>query len=252
MGPFTPTHPYSLSATFKDTAQRTNTSIALLSVAGQGGVFDAPRLKCPPDGGSSVCVTGKPAHTYPNAFKCRDSYFHPSSKSTPFTSSNRIPVPLSTPPPLTPDDGSSSSISSIGSLDWRATPEFLLTLFPQAAIRASPYAKSVSVSADGTTFDGFVLDLPRGISGANPKANITRTLFVDGKGADTVKLRECLVAILDLADEHLSCKAVVIALEKSNPVLGNLVHSLMYAGGAYVTQPVFEVDPAHVLLGIEV
>lgn len=119
-------------------------------------------------------------------------------------------------------------------------------------MRASPYAKSVSVSADGTNFDGFVLDISHAFAGANPRANINRTLFVDGKGANTVKLRESLVAMLDLADEHLSCKAVVIALEKSNPALRSLVHSLMYAGGTYVTQPIFEVDPGYVLLGIEV
>jgi len=127
-----------------------------------------------------------------------------------------------------------------------------MTLFPQAAMRVSPYAKAVSVSGEGTTFDGFVLDLPRGFSGVNSKTTITRTLFVDGKGADTVQLRESLVAMLDLADEHLHCNAVVIALEKSNSALSGLVHSLMYAGFSYVTRPVFEVNPAFVLVGIEI
>jgi len=254
MGPFTQTHPYSLFATFKVMARRTNISIALRSVAGQGGVFDAPRQKVPPDGGSSVCVTGKPMQIPPISTRLRatDSYFKFRSKPIPQVPNNRIAVPVST-PPLTPDDdGSSSSLSSIGSLDWRATPESLLTIFPRAAIRSSPYAKSVSVQGEGTTFDGFVLDLPRGFSGVNPRATITRTLYVDGKGADTVQLRESLVAMLDLADEHLSCKAVIIALEKSNPALSSLVHSLMYAGGSYVTQPVLEVDPAFVLVGIEI
>jgi len=133
-----------------------------------------------------------------------------------------------------------------------ATPELLLSLFPRAAIRASPYAKAISVAGEGATFDGFVLDLPRGFGGINPRASITRTLFVDGKGANTVQLRESLVAMLDLADEHLSCKAVIISLDKSNAALSGLVHSLMYAGGTFVTQPVFELDPGYVLVGIEV
>jgi Ornithine decarboxylase antizyme len=216
------------------------------------GVFDVPRQKCPPYGGSSVCVTGKPAHVPPITTRLGTS---DQTHSVPnlFSHSNRIVVPVST-PPLTPDDDNSSgSLSSIGSMDWKATPpEFLMTLFPRAAIRVSPYAKSVSVQGEGATFDGFVLDLPHGFSGINPKAAVTRTLFVDGKGADTVKLRESLVAMLDLADEHLFCKSVIIALEKSTPTLSGLLHSLMYAGGSFVTQPVLEVDPAFVLVGIEI
>jgi len=127
-----------------------------------------------------------------------------------------------------------------------------MTLFPRAAIRASPYAKSVSVAGEGTTFDGFVLELPRGFGGVNPRASMARTLYVDGRGANMVQLRESLVAMLDLADEHLSCKALVISLDKATPSLGGLVHSLMYAGGAFVTQPVFETDPGYVLVGIEI
>jgi len=199
-------------------------------------------------------VTGKPAH-FPlidTQIGATDSYFKSRPKPIATPRNEPFPVPVST-PPLTPDDdGSSSSFSSIGSLDWRATPELLLSLFPRAAIRASPYAKSVSVAGEGTTFDGFVLDLPRGFAGVNPKASTVRTLFVDGKGADTVQLRESLVAMLDLADEHLSCKAVVISLDKSNPALSGLMHSLMYAGGSFVTQPTFELDSGYVLVGIEI
>lgn len=217
------------------------------------GVFDAPRQKIPPDGGSSACVTGKPAQmsTISTRLGSIDSYFkHHSRPIT--TSYNNIPIPIST-PPLTPDDDtSSSSLSSVGSLDWRAAPEFLMTLFPKSTMRSSPYAKSVSVQGEGTTFDGFVLDLPRGFGGVNPKSTICRTLYVDGKGADTVQLRESLVAMLDLADEHLSCKAVIIALEKSNPALSGLVHALMYVGGSYVTESVLEVDSGYVLVGIEI
>jgi len=254
MGLSTLTHPFWPFATSKVMVQKTNISTALRSVAGQGGVFDAPREKCPPDGGSSVCVTGKPAQfpTINTQIGIPGSYFNSCPKLIPSRSSDPVPVPVST-PPLTPDDdSSSSSFSSIGSLDWRVSPELLMTLFPRAAIRAAPYAKSVSVAGEGTTFDGFVLDLPRGFGGVNPRACLTRTLYVDGKGADTVQLRESLVAMLDLADEHLSCKAVVISLDKANALLGGLVHSLMYAGGTFVTQPIFEVDPGYVLVGIEV
>ena len=61
-----------------------------------------------------------------------------------------------------------------------------------------------------------------------------------------------IVALLDLADEQLECNALVIALERSSPVLGDLLHSLMYVGGTVVTKPPFPVDPAYVLVGMEI
>ena len=61
-----------------------------------------------------------------------------------------------------------------------------------------------------------------------------------------------IVALLDLADESLECTALVIVLERSSPNLGALLHSLMYVGGAVVTKPVFEVDDAFVLVGLEI
>lgn len=61
-----------------------------------------------------------------------------------------------------------------------------------------------------------------------------------------------IVALLDLADEHLGCEALVIALEKSSPSLSALLHSLMYVGGTVVTKPAFPVDPAYVLVGLEI
>jgi hypothetical protein len=57
---------------------------------------------------------------------------------------------------------------------------------------------------------------------------------------------------LDLADEQLDCAALVIALEKSTEGLGDLLHSLMYVGGSVVTKPPFQVDPAYVLVGLEI
>jgi len=57
---------------------------------------------------------------------------------------------------------------------------------------------------------------------------------------------------LDLAGEQLDCVALVIALEKSARGLGDLLHSLMYVGGSVVTKPPFQVDPAYVLVGLEI
>lgn len=61
-----------------------------------------------------------------------------------------------------------------------------------------------------------------------------------------------IVALLDLADEHLGCEALIIALEKSSPSLSVVLHSLMYVGGTVVTKPAFPVNPAYVLVGLEI
>jgi len=225
-----------------------NTSTALRSAAGRGGAFDTPKAKCPPDGGSQICVTGKSAFSMtPDIGRISTGI---SIAKDPY---QRNPVPIST-PPLSPDDGGStaSSLSSISSFDLHAPPELVTALFPRAGIRVAAYAKAVSVSGDGASFDGFVLDLPKHFPGANPKAAFVRTLFVDGRGAESVQLRESIVAMLDLADEHLSCQAFVIALDKTSSSLGHLIHSLMYVGGTVVTQPPMEVDRSFVLVGIDI
>jgi len=120
----------------------------------------------------------------------------------------------------------------------------LTTLFPRSGLTALPYAKSVAISSPemGAAFDGVVLEMP-----GKPK-----TLYVDGKGAEHVKLRESIVALLDLADEHLECGCLVIALDRSSVALGDLLHALMYVGGTVVTKPPFPVDPAYVLVGMEI
>lgn len=143
-------------------------------------------------------------------------------------------------PPLTPDD--STEDVSVRSNDDAL--ELLTTLFPNHGITALKYARSVSVASVemGISFDGVVLELP-----GKPK-----TFYVDCKSAEVVNLREGIVALLDLADEHLQCSALVIALEKASPALGNLLHSLMYVGGNVVTKPDFPVDPAYVLVGLEI
>lgn len=83
--------------------------------------------------------------------------------------------PLET-PPSTPDVASGSN--SIA--DWVSQDlQFLKEIFPTAT-RALPYAKSVEITQDGMTWDGFVLELP-----GRPK-----TLYVCGRGAEKVQLRE--------------------------------------------------------------
>jgi hypothetical protein len=123
-----------------------------------------------------------------------------------------------------------------------AALDLLRQLFPRDAMRALPYARSVKISSPGlgTVWDGVVLDL-----------NGKKTLYVNGKGAEHIQLRESIVALLDLADEQFGCSAFVIALDRSSPALGDLVHSLMYVSGTIVTQPPFPVDKAYVLVGIE-
>lgn len=146
-------------------------------------------------------------------------------------------------PPLTPDNGAEGGSGSLSALGAKQSA-FLSVLFPRNGLRAAPYAKSVSISTPGTgvTFDGVVLSLP-----GKPK-----TFYVDGKCAATVNLRESIVALLDLADEQLGCNALIIALERSSPVLGDLLHSLMYVGGQVVTKPPFPTDPAFVLVGMDI
>ncbi|KAJ8516048.1 hypothetical protein ONZ45_g6598 [Pleurotus djamor] len=219
--------------------------------------------KCPPDGGSSVCVTDRPAprfSTSPSSSPSDLDYFKdPINSSSPpvyshlSTQSKVKPRPIppraasvdSATPPLTPDSGSESDgLSPVRVKAEQDALDFLMSLFPRNGLGALPYAKSVSISAPnmGASFDGVVLELP-----GKPK-----TLYVDGKSAQLVSLRESIVALLELADDSLQCSALVIALERSSPALGDILHSFMYVGGTVVTKPPFPVDPAFVLVGLEI
>ncbi|KAF8578042.1 hypothetical protein K439DRAFT_1648915 [Ramaria rubella] len=231
---------------------------------------------------SSGCVTGSPASSFfcssPLPASGQARFYHPNihadiaypltPESTPseFSSSLEslalppgvasIPIPLSKEftgppahnlitPPYTPEDiEGRRSFGSISSKQSSAALDFLTTLFPRSGLAALPHAKSVSITSPAleAIWEGIVLEMP----------GSQRTLFVHGKGAEHVKLRESIVALLDLADEHLECTAFVIALERSSPALGELLHSLMYVGGTVVTKPPFDVDPAYVLVGIEI
>lgn len=119
-----------------------------------------------------------------------------------------------------------------------------MTLFPHQGFHALPFAKSVAISAPnmGAAFEGVVLELP----------GKQKTLYVDGKNAESVGVRESIVALLDLAEESLQCSALIIVLERSSSDLGALLHSLMYVGGTVVTKPVYQVNPAFVLVGLEI
>jgi hypothetical protein len=157
-----------------------------------------------------------------------------------------------------------------------------MTLFPEDGLKVLPHSKSVSVTAPtlGAKFEGVVLHLP-----GKPK-----TIYIDGKNAASVSLREryaspCImlllillwggscvvtctqapiwylralflmcsvVALLDLAADNLDCDALIIVLERSAPNLGELLHSLMYVGGSVVTKPPFAIDPAFILVGLEI
>ena len=171
------------------------------------GGFDAPRVKCPPDRGSSDCVTGSPASIFS---RHSDSDYEPDSLQssiiyplTPppetcgsFPSSCGAVAPRPIPnktssfgdftPPLTPDDGLDDCTDHAGaayeSMHSSDALDYLLTIFPQDGPQALPFSRSVSISAPdmGASFDGVVLELP-----GTPK-----TLYVDGKSAESVSLRE--------------------------------------------------------------
>jgi len=172
-----------------------------------------------------------------------------------------ISVPSPSTPPLTPDSDSilrdlsppafchplrrhDDEESAGDSKQSKDALDFLLNVFSRDGLDALPYARSVVISAPnmGATFDGVVLELP-----GKPKA-----LYVDGKAAESVSLRESIVALLDLADECFQCSALIIALDRSCPVLGDILHSFMYVGGAVVTKPPFRVDPTYILVGMEI
>jgi len=160
-----------------------------------------------------------------------------------------IPVRTDSPydiatPPLTPDDDEDSYATGILTKHSKDALDLLLAIFPRDGLSLLPFAKSVVVAAPnmGASFDGVVLELP----------GKTKTLYVDGKNAQAVSLRESIVALLDLADEQLQCSALIIAFNKFSHGLSELLHSLMYVGGSVVTKPPFQVDPTYILVGVEI
>jgi len=176
-------------------AKRTCTIIRLRSLEDLGGGFDIPKSKCPPGGGSSDCVTGSPALKHATA--CNHSFYSSSPlSSSPLSSKDpRQNIVYPPTPPTSIADVASFPPSSVEPQPIRAAPramnfshglatppltpddfledvsvksnddalELLTALFPNHALSALPYAKSVSISSPEmeTSFDGVVLELAR-------------------------------------------------------------------------------------------
>jgi len=249
---------------------------------GPGGVFDPPSAKCPPDRGSSGCVTGNPAPMLPinpaqipwsanavlppslsGAHRPPPPFEAARHGSRPTHIPNNYPnypgpIPIngvppqygygqapSIPPPHIPQAGmGNDGRANTRSRKKKDALDFLLTIFPSDGFSALQFARSVAISAPNmaATFDGVVLELP-----GKPK-----TLYVDGKGAEAVSLRESIMTLLDLADDALECQALVIVLERSSPALNQVMRSLMRVGGTVVKKPPFNVDAAYILVGISI
>ncbi|KAF8647124.1 hypothetical protein AX16_006956 [Volvariella volvacea WC 439] len=252
------------------------------------GAFDVPKAKCPPDRGSSDWVTGSPASVFSSPLSTNSlssspefSFFSSSTSSSSIKSNDTTQSPTSTTPnsptlppfdfkpiqhgptlprdipkrtlsdmstpPLTPDNGSGyddgQSMTSSPTQSANDALDFLMNLFPNDGLTILPHAKSISITVSelGATFEGVVVEMP-----GQPK-----TLYVDGKRAEAVGLRESIVALLDLADDNLNCQCLIISLEKSSPLLSGLLHALMYVGGTVVTKPIFPANPNVVLVGLE-
>lgn len=218
-------------------ATTTCTITPLRSLADQGGAFDVPKGKCPPDRGSSVCVTGSRAPStkttttsfgslssspeskfaesiiYPptppaeEELPCGDDYMsiHPSSSPTDIPRSRVVsPVHQLGTPPLTPDNSDNESSNDGNQSSSQDALDFLLTIFPREGLQALPYAKSVAISAPnlGATFDGVVLELP----------GTSKVLYVDGKSAQSVSLRERYVHTQSLMYSFISTNLSVFYL----------------------------------------
>ena len=155
------------------------------------GAFDVPKAKCPPDRGSLDCVTGSPASSLfsshltdwpssPSSPASTNSIIYNSQATIPRAIPRRNHSTSST-PPLTPDNGS-DYLKGNDSIQGKDALDFLMTVFPHQGMSVLPHAKSVSISAPnlGSEFNGVVLDIP----------GSTKTLYVDGKSAKSVSLRE--------------------------------------------------------------
>ena len=157
------------------------------------GAFDVPKAKCPPDRGSLDCVTGSPASSLFSHLTDSPSSSPASSpvstnsfiyNSHPATIPRNIPSrndSTSSTPSLTPDNDSDYHKSN-DSIHEKDALDFLMTVFPHQGVSVLPHSKSVSISAPnlGSEFNGVVLDIP----------GSTKTLYVDGKSAESVSLRE--------------------------------------------------------------
>jgi hypothetical protein len=242
-------------------------SIAIIRwTGGAGGGPDIAKEEMPPDlsGGTSACVRdiGRPKKAFVNtAPPSYHSIFPPSPTTTPSSSPAQsidfVSLPLSATtdsviqfphppnsPPLTPQTSSDSLASGVQEF----VPELAKRIFPTipTELTVSPVCvngpDAPSVWGD---WDGFVVD--------NVEEN-TRTLYAKGKTYEDLNLRENVLSLLELADECLECDGVVIVLDKSNPDLAELLHSLLYVGGQVVPPTGangLAHDAAYVLIGLD-
>jgi len=213
---------------------------------GRGGVFDVPKEKCPPDipeGRFDQVTVGRPQYTPPTPSPSPPNYSHSLAhkriQSQPIKIPSR-PTPLPS-PPKTPSPLASKTSPLTARSD---TLELLSRLFPRSAMSLLPHSRGVQIfsSVEGMSvrWDGAVLAVPGN----------DRGLYVDAGTVENVQLKECIVALLELADEHLHCTSLVIALSKSSPDLGDILHALMYVGGTVVSRPPFPVAKGYILVGI--
>lgn len=167
----------------------------------RSGAFDVPKDKCPPDGGSPDCVTGnstqsltfrssslESAYSFERANTISPIFSYSPSSVTSATLAQpiykRSELDVST-PPLTPDfdnEGVGYNHSYTSDLNDKDAFDFLMTLFPHHGLAALPFSKRVQVSSPdlGATFEGVVLQMP----------NQSKTLYINGKSAENVGLRE--------------------------------------------------------------
>lgn len=158
--------------------------------------------------------------TPPSSSASLGSYVSSSSNTSSASSPVRIPTNghgLAT-PPLTPE---SSPTMASGVPKDRVALEFLCKLFaPSHARSALPFAKSVEISSSeldldiegdeegAFTFSGVVLELP----------GKARTLYVDGKGVENVRLRErCVIFLLFM--KHLTLSLPIASSRSSISLL---------------------------------
>lgn len=188
----------------------------------RSGIFDTPPYKCPPPlGGSPACVTDSLASPFPLSDPPPTSFSKPvryslsptlpiTPGSTPNSSTEslqlsqlapypagtgrinstafRQPAPSSIPatPPLTPDSGSGTGIAALAAKHNHEALDLLQALFPRDALKALPFTRSVKIQSNGlgAVWNGIILDMP--VKGGDSR----KTLYVDGKGAEHVQLRE--------------------------------------------------------------
>jgi len=122
--------------------------------------------------------------------------------------------------------------------------DFLARVFPRSAVSLLPHTRGVNITSymegQSADWDGAVIALP----------GRERALYVDGAGVENVHLKECIVALMELGDEHLQCTSLVISLRKSSPDLGEVLHAMMYVGGSVVTRPPFPIAEDYILVGM--